>query len=196
MKRAALIVVGLLLVLGVGVGVMKFMEIGIFAPPDAMEEPEAEAQEPPNFIDLDPLHVTIFDGSKATATVTITVKLQTIGDGNTEFVRENLPRVKGTLAEIVNLSINQTLSRTVITSLTTLTTILVVLSFNFGTGNVLEGFMFALAVGVLSGTYSTIFIACPLLVWLEERARKKGERDVVAVARKQRNQPKAEGAAT
>jgi SecD/SecF fusion protein len=109
-------------------------------------------------------------------------------------VRENLPRVKGSFAEIVNLSINQTLSRTVVTSLTTLTTILVVLFFNFGTGNVLEGFMFALAVGVLSGTYSTIFIACPTLVWLEERARKRGERDVVEGARKAKKQPKSEGA--
>ncbi len=109
-------------------------------------------------------------------------------------VRENLPRVKGSLKEIVNLSINQTLSRTIVTSLTTLTTILVVLFFNLGTGNVLEGFMFALAVGVLSGTYSTIFIACPMLVWLEERARSKGERDVVALARKAKNQPKSEGA--
>jgi len=111
-------------------------------------------------------------------------------------VRENLPRVKGSLSEIVNLSINQTLSRTIVTSLTTLITILVVLAFNLGTGNVLEGFMFALAIGVVSGTYSTIFIACPLLVWLENRARKNGERDVVAMARKQRNQPKTEGAAT
>jgi SecD/SecF fusion protein len=109
-------------------------------------------------------------------------------------VRENLPRVKGSLSEIVNLSINQTLSRTVVTSLTTLTTILVVLFFNLGTGNVLEGFMFALAVGVLSGTYSTIFIACPTLVWLEERARKKGERDVVAIAQKGKSRPKSEGA--
>ena len=90
-------------------------------------------------------------------------------------VRENLPREKGSLKEIVNLSINQTLSRTVVTSVTTLLSILVVLAFNFGTGNVLEGFMFALAVGVLSGTYSTIFIACPLLVWFENRAMAKGD---------------------
>lgn len=89
-------------------------------------------------------------------------------------VRENLPRQKGTFAEIVNLSINQTLSRTIVTSGTTLITVLVVLAFNFGTGNVLEGFMFALAVGIIAGTYSTIFIACPTLIWLEERAKRKG----------------------
>ena len=88
-------------------------------------------------------------------------------------IRENLPRVKGTLREVVNLSINQTLSRTVVTSGTTLASTLIVLAFNFGTGNALEGFGFALSWGILSGTYSTIFIACPLLVWLEERNQRK-----------------------
>ena len=86
-------------------------------------------------------------------------------------VRENLPRVKGSLSEVVNLSINQTLSRTIVTTITTLLSVIVVLCFNFGTGNALEGFMLALAVGILSGTYSTIFIACPLLVWFENRAQ-------------------------
>lgn len=88
-------------------------------------------------------------------------------------VRENLPRTKGTFREIVNLSINQTLSRTIVTSGTTLVTVLIVLFFNLGTGNVLEGFMFALAVGIIAGTYSTIFVACPTLVWLEERSKRK-----------------------
>ena len=88
-------------------------------------------------------------------------------------VRENLPRVKGSFQDIVNLSINQTLSRTIVTSGTTLLSILVVLAFNFGTGNALEGFMLALTVGMVSGTYSTVFIACPLLVWFEERAHRR-----------------------
>ena len=101
-------------------------------------------------------------------------------------VRENLPRTKGSLKDIVTLSINQTLSRTVVTSVTTLLTVLVVLFFNLGTGNVLEGFMFALAVGILSGTYSTIFIACPTLVWLEERAKRKALEAEAA----ERSQPK------
>jgi len=97
-------------------------------------------------------------------------------------IRENLPRVKGTFAEVVDLSINQTLSRTIVTSGTTLTSVLIVLAFNFGTGNALEGFGLAMTFGLLSGTYSTIYIACPVLVWLEERQRRKGGGEV-AVAR-------------
>jgi len=88
-------------------------------------------------------------------------------------VRENRPRMKGTLRQIVNSSINQTLSRTVMTSLTTLATILVLFFFNLGTGSVLEGFTFALAIGVVVGTYSSIFIAAPAFVLLEERALRK-----------------------
>ena len=89
-------------------------------------------------------------------------------------VRENLPRMKGSLAEIIDRSINQTLSRTLLTSVTTLLTVLILLAFNFGSRNVLEGFAFALAVGVLVGTYSSMFIACPVLLWLESRRIAKG----------------------
>jgi preprotein translocase SecF subunit len=88
-------------------------------------------------------------------------------------IRENLPRVKGTLFEICDLSINQTLSRTIITSGTTVVASLVILIFNFGTGNALEGFAFALTFGVIVGTYSTIYIAAPVFVWFEERHRAK-----------------------
>ncbi|MEM7310659.1 MAG: protein translocase subunit SecD [Planctomycetota bacterium] len=89
-------------------------------------------------------------------------------------VRENLPRMKKPLAEILNISINQTLSRTLLTSVTTLIAVTLLFVFNFGTGNTLEGFSFAMIVGVLTGTYSTIFIANPVLLWLENRADKKG----------------------
>jgi preprotein translocase subunit SecF len=65
------------------------------------------------------------------------------------------------LTEIVNLSINQTLSRTVLTSGLTLLTALSLLWFG---GLVLNGFSFALVVGILVGTYSSIFIASPILV--------------------------------
>ncbi len=92
-------------------------------------------------------------------------------------VRENLPRVKGTLTEVVDLSVSQTLSRTICTSGTVLMATLTLLIFNFGTGNALEGFGFAMVFGVITGTYSTIYIACPLLVWLEQRSRRKAERE-------------------
>ena len=63
---------------------------------------------------------------------------------------------------IVNDSINQTLSRTVLTSGHT---ILVLLALYLLGGEVLHGFAFALLVGMLSGTYSTVFIASPILVY-------------------------------
>lgn len=90
-------------------------------------------------------------------------------------IRENRPRVKGSLLEVCDLSINQTLSRTVITSGTTILSSLVILIFNFGTGNALEGFAFALTFGVVAGTFSSIYIASPVLVYFEERAEKKAK---------------------
>jgi preprotein translocase SecF subunit len=70
------------------------------------------------------------------------------------------------IEDMVNQSINDTLSRTVVTSLTTL--FVVVVLFIFG-GEVLKGFSFALTVGILLGTYSTLFIAVPLLVDLKKK---------------------------
>jgi len=72
--------------------------------------------------------------------------------------------------EVVNKSINTTLSRTVVTSVTTL--IVVTILFIFG-GEVLRGFSFALIVGVIIGTYSSVFVASPVVVELrhwEERS--------------------------
>lgn len=69
--------------------------------------------------------------------------------------------------EVVNRSINATLSRTVITSVTTL--IVVTILFIFG-GEVLRGFSFALIIGVMIGTYSSVFVASPTVVELRHRA--------------------------
>jgi preprotein translocase subunit SecF len=72
------------------------------------------------------------------------------------------------LADLVNRSINQTLSRTVLTSGLTFLTVLSL--FVFG-GQVLNGFSFALVVGILIGTYSSIAVAAPMLVaWQQSRA--------------------------
>jgi SecD/SecF fusion protein len=84
-------------------------------------------------------------------------------------VRENLPRMQGSLSEIIDRSINQCLSRTLLTSMTTMISVALLLAFNLGTGNVIEGFAFALLVGVVVGTYSSMFIASPVLLWLETR---------------------------
>ena len=66
--------------------------------------------------------------------------------------------------ELSNISINETLSRTVITSITTL---LALLSIYFFGGEILRGFSFAMVLGVIFGTYSSIFIASPILVLLK-----------------------------
>jgi SecD/SecF fusion protein len=84
-------------------------------------------------------------------------------------IRENRPRMKGDLAEIINKSINQTLARTLLTSVTTLLSVAILFAFNVGTRNDLEGFAFAVIVGVVVGTYSSMFVASPALLLLEQR---------------------------
>jgi len=76
-------------------------------------------------------------------------------------IRENLKKYsKISISEISNLSTNETLSRTLITSVTTLLALLSI--FIFG-GEILKGFSFAMIVGVIIGTYSSIFVATPVL---------------------------------
>ena len=57
--------------------------------------------------------------------------------------------------------------------MTTLLTVALLFGFNFGTGSVLESFAFALIIGVLVGTYSSIFIASPVFLILEKRSQAK-----------------------
>ena len=79
-------------------------------------------------------------------------------------VRENLRKYSDIkIFEITNISINETLSRTIITSVTTLLALLSI--FIFG-GAILKGFSFAMILGVIVGTYSSIYIANPILVRL------------------------------
>jgi len=91
-------------------------------------------------------------------------------------IRENRRHMQAPLEQIVERSINETFSRTVITS-TSMATILIVLLFNLGTGNVLESFSFVMAFGIFAGTFSSIFIASPIFLWLEKRqiAKRGGE---------------------
>jgi len=82
-------------------------------------------------------------------------------------IRENLRRRgKNTLVQTINASINQTLSRTLLTSGTTL---MVVAALFFFGGEIIHDFSFALLVGVLVGTYSSIFIASTFLVYWDSR---------------------------
>ncbi|MFV0335420.1 MAG: protein translocase subunit SecF [Tropicimonas sp.] len=79
-------------------------------------------------------------------------------------VRENLRRYKAKpLEEVLDLSVNETMSRTVMTSGTTL--IALIALYVLG-GDVIRGFVFAMIWGILVGTYSSIFVASPILLWL------------------------------
>jgi preprotein translocase subunit SecF len=83
-------------------------------------------------------------------------------------IRENLRlRKKGTFSETINLSVNEVLSRTVMTSLTTFIATISLLVFG---GIVLRDFALALAIGILIGTYSSVFVASPLVaLWRGEK---------------------------
>lgn len=86
-------------------------------------------------------------------------------------IRENLgERKKDTFSMTVNNAVNTTLSRTVITSFTTL--LVIVILFLFG-GEVIRGFSFAILIGILVGTYSSIFVAMPVMVDLTKEKEKK-----------------------
>ncbi len=86
-------------------------------------------------------------------------------------IRENLRKYhKNPLEVILNRSINETLSRTILTSLTTL--FVVITLFALG-GGIIHDFAFALIVGVAVGTYSSIFVASPILLAWQGRQRKK-----------------------
>ncbi len=82
-------------------------------------------------------------------------------------IRENVARLpKSHLANTINLSVNETLSRTILTSGTTL--IVVVAMFTFG-GQIIHDFCFAMLIGLFVGTFSSIFVASPLMLALEKR---------------------------
>ncbi|HSZ64167.1 MAG TPA: protein translocase subunit SecF [Terriglobales bacterium] len=91
-------------------------------------------------------------------------------------IRENIKLLRrDKLADIVNKSINQTLSRTILTAGLTFLTVLAL--FLFG-GEVLHGFSFALVIGILIGTYSSIAIAAPILVAYQEWRGERGKKPV------------------
>jgi preprotein translocase SecF subunit len=82
-------------------------------------------------------------------------------------IRENVGRLRDrAFPKVVNTSINETLSRTVLTSVTTLLVVVVILVLARG---VIWDFALALAIGILVGTYSSVFIASPTVMWLHQR---------------------------
>jgi preprotein translocase subunit SecF len=100
-------------------------------------------------------------------------------------VRENMRAMRReTLSTIVNTAVNQTLGRTVITAGTTLLSVIAV--FLFG-GEVLKGFAFTMLVGIISGTYSTVFIAAAIAIMFQGRKPMKGQ--VVTAAAPETRKP-------
>ena len=89
-------------------------------------------------------------------------------------VRGKSPEITG---EMINKSINQTLSRTFLTSLTTLLVVLILYVIG---GESIHGFAFAILVGILVGTYSSIFVASPALLWMMQSATQKKSTVVTA----------------
>jgi preprotein translocase subunit SecF len=86
-------------------------------------------------------------------------------------IRENAGKLKGKrLGDLVNLSINEVLGRTFLTSFATALSLIGLLVYGVGT---IFDFAAAMMIGIISGTYSTWFIAAPMTIWLEERAEKK-----------------------
>ena len=95
-------------------------------------------------------------------------------------VRENTRSMRrDDLARIVNVAVNQTLSRTVITAGTTLLSVIALYLFG---GEVLEGFAFTMLVGIISGTYSTVFIASAIAIMLQGRKPVKGQMATASAA--------------
>jgi preprotein translocase subunit SecF len=96
-------------------------------------------------------------------------------------IRENIKLMRREkLSEIVNRSINQTLSRTILTAGLTFLTVLALYLFG---GEVLRGFSLALVIGILIGTYSSIAIAAPILVAYQEWRVERGKRTIAMPAR-------------
>jgi preprotein translocase subunit SecF len=99
-------------------------------------------------------------------------------------IRENLRMSRREpLGDVVNRSINQTLSRTVLSSGLTFLTVMALYLFG---GEVLRGFSFALVIGILIGTYSSIAVAAPMLVAYQDWRASKGKAAVLPAAKKAR----------
>ncbi len=91
-------------------------------------------------------------------------------------VREALQTKRGEVKDIMNLALNQTLGRTILTSATSLFTVVVLLIFG---GPGLRGFAVVLTIGMVAGVYSTLFIAAPIVLWWAKRSGTNLRRAVI-----------------
>ncbi len=90
-------------------------------------------------------------------------------------VREEMAKLKGKpLPEVINIAINETLSRTILTGMSTVLAVIGLIVFGVGE---IRDFAWAMLVGVAVGTYSSIFIASPLTIWIDQRMAAREERE-------------------
>ncbi|MEM7039171.1 MAG: protein translocase subunit SecF, partial [Bacteroidota bacterium] len=111
------------------------------------------------YVDILPFSVEI---DQAFIAAILTIIGYSINDTVVVFdrIRENFGEMKSSsVSQVYDTAINQTISRTLITSVTTLITVLILFFF---AGDVIRGFMFALVIGIIVGTYSSIFVASPI----------------------------------
>lgn len=100
-------------------------------------------------------------------------------------IREDMAKFKGKpFAEVINIAVNDTLGRTILTSITTALSLIGLLIF--GVGEIFD-FAAAMLVGIFVGVYSTIYIASPLTIWLDERAAAKAAQRGEGIDRQQPN---------
>jgi preprotein translocase subunit SecF len=119
---------------------------------------------------------------KEVTLVTISAVLTVVGYSMNDTVvvydriRENLGKHRGkSFSDIINLSVSETLSRTILTSGATMLSVLAF--FIWGTG-VIKDFAFAMVVGIVAGTYSSIYVAAPLTEWIDQKMRGRGTDEV------------------
>jgi len=106
-------------------------------------------------------------------------------------IREGIRGIKSAdMAEVIDESVTRTLSRTTLTSLTTFFVVLTLFAFG---GEIIHGFSFTLLVGVVVGTYSSIFVASPILMWLNFSIAGFREKEAAAAKRqKERDKQRAQ----
>ena len=113
-----------------------------------------------------------FDMNLTTVAALLTIVGYSVNDTIVTFdrIRENLVLMKKeSFADIVNASINQTLPRTILTSVTTWVTVTILYVLTMQSGGGIASFAFPLVIGLLVGTYSSMFIAAPIVVaWFKD----------------------------
>jgi preprotein translocase SecF subunit len=98
-------------------------------------------------------------------------------------VRENLPRMNAPLYDVIDASMNQVLARSLLTSATVMLTLIVIFVMNVGKQNVLEGFSFCMIIGVIVGTYSSIYVASPMLLVFSSKEEREANQHASEHAR-------------